>query len=63
MENKEIIISHLLDVIDKLETDYRAGYGFYDDYDGEDGNGEADTRNTLDLLTSLKAVYKHLKGE
>jgi hypothetical protein len=67
MSNKTTVINHLLDVIYKVELEWRFdGQGFYDDFDGnpesEAGmDGEAEFRNTPALLESLRALYHSLK--
>lgn len=64
MENKRVIIKHLLDVIDKVERDWKwANVGFYDDYDGTDDDGEDSDRNTPALLVSLKALYESIRDD
>lgn len=51
----ELVLKHLNEVIDKLDFEfYEQGIGFYDNYDGFDGDGTEDHKNTESLLHSLK---------
>lgn len=61
MKPYEAAIFHLEDLKDKITKD-RDIYGsfFYDDYDGVDGNGDHELRNTEDLLRSINIAISAL---
>lgn len=51
---KGVMLMHLLDVIDKLDTEFMDEIGFYDNVEVM---GFEDLRNTGALLASLKLAY------